>query len=113
MLTCLNRSPFRSFTLAIGVQHHEKILANCRGVVQWTACLVGDADVQIRVLTGEWRSSAARLLWETELDNTARKSRVGLHGEWRSSAARLLWEQEVPGSNPGSPTTYIEANSLG
>ena len=50
---------------------------------------------------------------ETELDITARNSRVGLHGEWRSSAARLLWEQEVPGSNPGSPTTYIEQNAWG
>lgn len=29
-------------------------------------------------------------------------------GEWRSLAARLLWEQEAGGSNPPSPTAGRE-----
>ena len=48
----------------------------------------------------------------------SRTSRRPTIGEWRSLAARLLWEQEVPGSNPGSPTIgglcqVVSESSLG
>ena len=33
--------------------------------------------------------------------------RIELFGEWRSLVAHLLWEQGVLGSNPGSPTIYL------
>src|ERR1019366_1806715 len=35
------------------------------------------------------------------------------HGEWRSLAARLLWEQEVAGSSPASPTTAPARDTRG
>ncbi|SUZ60529.1 uncharacterized protein METZ01_LOCUS13383 [marine metagenome] len=36
-----------------------------------------------------------------------------MFGEWRSSVARFVRDEEVPGSNPGSPTIFINQLWMG
>ena len=33
-------------------------------------------------------------------------------GVWLSLVERLVWDQEVPGSNPGTPTTFLRMEML-